>query len=212
MSTKIILIADDHPAMRAGVKQVILDKTEFQNIIEAENGGEALKLIKEKQPNIAILDIQMPGLTGLQIAEVVGKENLKTDLILLTMFDDKKVFLKALDAGVKGYLLKDSSEDEIASAIKKVAEGGFYLSPQLSSFLLKGKFKAQNNNLFEQLTETELKIMSLIAELKSNSEIADELFISKRTVENHKVNISKKLDLNSSKGLLKLAVENKDLL
>lgn len=210
MNEKLLLIADDHPLMRSGIKQVIESQTEFTNVIEAETGDQALELIKENKPAVAILDIQMPGLTGLQIAELLRNENGKTDIILLTMLNDKKVFLRALDLGVKGYLLKDSSETEIAGAIKKVAEGGYYLSPELSGFLVKGSRPQNEENVFNGLTGTELKIVGLISELKSNSEIADELFISKRTVENHKVNISKKLNLESSKALLKFVVENKD--
>ena len=213
MSGKLILIADDHPVMRAGIKQVIENRAGFKDIIEADTGDKALTLIKEKEPDVAVLDIQMPGLTGIQIAEKLENENLKTNIILLTMFDDKRIFLKALDTGVKGYLLKDSSENEIADAVKKVSEGGFYISPELSGLLLKKKtVNAELKNIFEQLTSSELSIVTLISELKSNKEIADELFVSKRTVENHKVNIAKKLNLNSSKDLLKFVIENKDLL
>ena len=213
MSGKLILVADDHPVMRAGIKQVIENQAGFNDIIEADTGDKALKLIKEKEPDVAVLDIQMPGLTGIQIAEKLENENLKTNIILLTMFDDKRIFLKALDTGVKGYLLKDSSENEIADAVKKVSEGGFYISPELSGLLLKKKtVNAELKNIFEQLTSSELSIVTLISELKSNNEIADELFVSKRTIENHKVNISRKLNLNSSKDLLKFVIENKDLL
>ena len=213
MSGKLILVADDHPVMRAGIKQVIENRAGFNDIIEADTGDKALTLIKEKEPDVAVLDIQMPGLTGIQIAEKLENENLKTNIILLTMFDDKRVFLKALDTGVKGYLLKDSSENEIADAVKKVVEGGFYISPELSGLLLKKKtVNAEINNIFVQLTSTELSIVTLISELKSNTEIADELFIGKRTVENHKVNIAKKLNLNSSKDILKFVIENKYLL
>ena len=210
MNDKLILIADDHPVLRAGIKKVIIEHTDFQNIIEAETGDKALELIMQKQPDIALLDIQMPGITGLQIAEKLENENLKTNIILLTMFDDKNIFLKALDMGVKGYILKDSSENEIAASVKKVSEGGYYLCPRLSALLVKDKSKKKDKNIFEQLTGTELKIVTLVAELKSNDEIANELFISKRTVENHKTNISKKLNLTNSKNLLKFAVENRD--
>ena len=212
MEDKIILIADDHPVFRTGIKQVIKAKTDFQIILEAETGQQALDIILDKQPQIAVLDIQMPGMTGLQIAEKLEKLNLRTKIILLTMLDDEKIFLKALDLGVKGYILKESTENEIVSAIKKVTEGGLYLCPGLSGTLLKRQMKRKDNNVFAELTEAELKIMSLVAELKSNDEIAGELFISKRTVENHKVNIAKKLNLPGSKSLLKFAVENKDQL
>ena len=212
MNDKLILIADDHPVLRAGIKRVIMGQTGFQNIIEAETGDRALELIMQKQPDIAVLDIQMPGVTGMQIAEKLENADLKTSIILLTMFDDKNIFLKALELGVKGYILKDSTESEIAEAVNKVAEGEFYLCPRLSALLVKDKSKMKNKNLFKQLTESEIKILSLVAELKSNDEIADELYISKRTVENHKTSISKKLNLPSSKNLLKFAVENKDQL
>lgn len=212
MKNKKILIADDHPLFRAGVKQVIENKTGYSVILEADSGDKAFEIIKKEHPDIALLDIQMPGLTGLQIATAVEPMNLSTKIILLTMFDDKAIFLKALDAGVRGYLLKDSSENEIVSAVNKVAEDGYYLSPQLSASLLRpAKIKGEKN-VFEALSDAELKVVTLLAELKSNDEIATELFISKRTVENHKVNIARKLELPGSKNLLKFAVENKDRL
>ena len=211
MNKKTILIADDHPAMRAGIKQMILSNTDFTTPLEAETGDKALSIIKEREPDIAMLDIQMPGLTGLQVAEKLSNENLKTNVILLTMFDDKKMFLKAMEVGVRGYLLKDSTEKDITDAVKKVFEGGLYLSPELSGFLLKPKTESKGQNVFKELTATEIKIITLISELKSNAEIADELFISKRTVENYKVNIARKLKLNT-RTLLKYAIEHKDML
>ncbi|MBI3194199.1 MAG: response regulator transcription factor [Ignavibacteriae bacterium] len=210
-----LIIADDHPIVRAGLRQIIEKESSFHILDEAEDGETALQQILSRKPDVVLLDIHMPKLTGLQIAEQVSNRPIETKIILLTMVKDDKTFLKAIDLGVCGYVLKDSAVREVVKAIHTVAEDEFYISPELTSVLLKRKkiiAQAAGKSPLQQLTETERRILYFIADLKTNQEIADIMFISKRTVENHRVNISKKLGVQGTNSVLKFALENKEML
>ncbi len=209
-----VIIADDHPLFRSGIRAE-LDRIENLNILgEAGDGEAALEMILEQKPAMAILDVRMPKLTGLDVAEKLFESSCTTKIILLTMHKERKLFLRALELGVKGYLLKEALISEIQQAITAVALGSYYLSPELSSILV-DQIKPGSElepDWKKQLTPAELGILELIADLKSNDEIARTLFISKRTVENHRVNISRKLGVTGTNALLKFAVKNKSLL
>jgi DNA-binding NarL/FixJ family response regulator len=204
-----ILIADDHPIFRAGVRQSLEKHGEFRIVGEAENGEEALSMMMDLKPDVAVLDIQMPTITGLELAKRAEHMNLETKIILLTMMDDRKIFLDAMESGVRGYVLKDSAVSELQRAIESVSQDRHYISPSLSGLLVDRRKRGSLPAALETLTPTELRILTLIADLKSNQEIADELLISKRTVENHRVNITKKLELSGTNALLKLALKHK---
>ncbi len=211
-----LVIADDHPLFRAGVRQAIEADTSLQIVGEAADGETALAVINEKQPRVTVLDIQMPKMTGLLVAETLLSQNSVTSVILLTMFNDQKMFFQAMDIGVKGYVLKDAALQDIIHAIHAVADERYYLSPALSGLLIAKRSQSPphipEGSSVDLLTPAERQIVSLIAELKSNREIADRLFISHRTVENHRVNISRKLGLRGTNSLLKFAIQNKPLL
>ena len=214
MRKTTIIIADDHPLFRSGVRTELENTSRFNIIDETGDGEEALHLISNSNPDIAILDFQMPGLNGLEIARMLNKINNRTQIILLTMYSDKNVFFNALDAGVKGYVLKDDAIMDIVKAVDTVASGGHFVSDNLTDLLIeKAKNNADDNEikaLINELTSTEKKILKLVANLKSNEEISSILYISKRTIENYKVSISNKLQLKSSRWLLKFALQNKD--
>lgn len=212
MADKInIVIADDHPLFRAGVRQALAKEDRIVVVDEADDGEQALKKITERKPDVAVLDINMPRLSGLDVARRADATGLETKIILLTMIEDRKIFLEAMDLGVMGYVLKDSAVSEIARAILSVSEDKHFISPTLSGSLLRRKSQAQTSShpSLSDLTPTEHRILKLIGELKSNQEIADELFISKRTVENHRVNMAKKLSLSGTNSLLKFALEHR---
>lgn len=211
-NTLKIVIADDHPIFRAGVKNILESHEDFAIIAEAGDGKSALKLINEMKPDVAVLDIEMPELSGLKVASLLNSENGETKIVLLTMYDDRKIFLEALDYGVKGYVLKDETTNNIITAVNTVAEGRYYLCPELSGLLIDSRKPKKENTHLSSLSKTEKNILRLVADLKSNDEIAEILFISKRTVENHRVNIAGKLELGGAKHLLKFAVKNKSLL
>ncbi|HTP13415.1 MAG TPA: response regulator transcription factor [Bacteroidota bacterium] len=204
-----VLIADDHPLFRAGVRQSLDRQAAVKVIAEADNGEDALAKILDLKPDVAILDIQMPKLTGLELAKKAETLGLSTRIILLTMVDDRKVFLDAMESGVVGYVLKDSAVSEIGRAIATVADDRHYISPSLSGLLVERRKGGSLPPSVKDLTPTEIRIVKLIADLKSNQEIADEMAISRRTVENHRVNISRKLNLTGSNALLKFALKNK---
>lgn len=211
METTSILIADDHELVRKGLRHFLETEPQFR-ITEATDGSKALDLIEKQQPDIAILDIQMPGMTGLDVAMAVLQKQLPVKLILLTMFKDESAFNKALDLGVRGYVLKENTISEIRESISKVMGGSFYISPVLTEFLLHRTaakpVAIHGQDVLSQLTATELRILKLLATMKTNQEIAEELSVSIKTIHNHRNNICNKLDLRGAHALLKFAIEN----
>jgi DNA-binding NarL/FixJ family response regulator len=212
MTTEIkILIADDHPVVRQGLKQIIEADPEIKVIAEAGDGRNALLQIKTLLPDIAVLDINMPGADGLMVAHAVSDEGLPVGIILLTAHREEDLFNRALEVGVKGYVLKDSATTDITSAIKAVASGQYYTSPAMSGYLVKGRSSKPpaNEPGIKDLTPTERRILGLLADYKTSREIAEELFISYRTVQTHRVNICQKLGLQGNHALMKFALEYK---
>ncbi|HMV49024.1 MAG TPA: response regulator transcription factor [Blastocatellia bacterium] len=207
-----VLIADDHPLIRRGLRQVIEAETNFEVIAEASDGQQALNLIVLHQPHIAILDVSMPELGGFDVARELHQRKLATAVIFLTMHKDKTLFNKALDLSAKGYVLKDSALEEIAAALEAVSQGRHFVSAPLSGYLLQRMDRigllAQQTPGLNDLTPTERRVLKLIAQYKTSKEIAEELHIHYRTVDNHRTNISNKLGLQGSHALLKFAVEH----
>lgn len=198
-----IIIADDHPLLLKGTKDFL--SGHYQIIGEYSNGIEAYNAIVSKQPDIAVLDISMPGIDGLEIAQKVSTENIKTKIVLLTMHNESALLNKAKENGVVGYLLKDFALDELINCINTVAKGDTYFSLQLMSKIK----KSENQKDIEQqwrglLTSSEIKILELIAQQKTSKEIAGTFFISEKTVESHRSNIIKKLKISGEKNSLLL--------
>ena len=214
MSEEIqILVADDHPVFRRGLAMMIATDKTLKVIAEASNGKQALESIQKYQPDIAVLDVNMPEMTGFDVARELQNSSLATNIIFLTMHKDEGMFNTALDLGVKGYLLKESAVEDIVAGIKAVANGENFISPQLTSFLFQ---RSRRNNVFNQkeknisdLTAAERRVLKLIADEKTSREIAEILFISVRTVERHRENICTKLNIHGSNALLKFAILHK---
>ncbi|MDR9417664.1 response regulator [Gracilimonas sp.] len=208
---KTLLLADDHVLIRNGLRQVI-EKQGKYSIIETDEGESALEIIREQKPDIAILDIEMPGMTGFEVAQKVHKESIKIEIIFLTMYKDESIFNKAMDIGVKGYVLKENTVSDILDCLKAVIKGKHYLSPAISDFLVNRNTKlmepASDNEGINLLTSSELTILKLLAEMKTNQDIADDLNISIKTVQNHRNNMCNKLKLTGTHALLKYAVEH----
>jgi DNA-binding NarL/FixJ family response regulator len=209
-----LIIADDHPIFREGLRQIIEKDSRIKIIGEADNGQKALELIEEKKPDIALLDIDMPKLTGLEVLKKVSGTPVK--IIFLTMYSEEDIFDEAMGLGIKGYVLKDSAVNDILECIFSVSEGNYFISPSMSNLLLRRRKKMtdlrKSNPMLDNLTPTEKKILRFISQNKTSKEIADVLFLSHRTVENHRTNISNKLNLKGSHSLIKFAIENKSLL
>jgi DNA-binding NarL/FixJ family response regulator len=214
MKTEIrIVIADDHPIFRKGLRSVIETDSRLKIVAEAEDGEVALEQIQTLRPDIAILDMEMPNKGGFEVMRAIHEKRLPVAVIFLTMHKDERFFNAALDLGVKGYVLKDSAVNDAIASIKAVAAGENFISPQLSTYLVSRRNRAAS--LAEQrpglnnLTPTEQHVLRLIAANKTSKEIADELYISIRTVEKHRANISEKLELHGSHVLLSFALEHK---
>lgn len=213
-----VIIADDHPIFRFGLANIIKSSKELNLIAEAENGAIALELILQHKPDVAVLDIEMPFLNGLQVCEEIKKIGNNTIKILfLTLFKEADLYKKAIDLGAAGYLLKDNAAEELVEAIIKVNNGEKFISNGIESKLVKRKSNILIDPKLKEailnLTSTETNILVLIAEHKTSKEIAALLFISEKTVENHRYNISKKLALESTKNnLLVFALEHRCML
>lgn len=208
-----ILIVDDHPIFRRGLRQVIETDTQLKVLDEAENGLAALALIENLHPSVVVADVNMPQMGGLELARKIKEKNLATALVFLTMHNDETMFNAAMDAGVKGYVLKDNAITDITDCIKTVVSGRRYITPSLSEYLFnrnrKGSdFKGQNAGL-NALTKAERRVLQLIAEEKTSREIGEILFIHPRTVDNHRTNICAKLNIHGTNALLRFALTHK---
>jgi DNA-binding NarL/FixJ family response regulator len=205
-----ILIADDHPIFRKGLRQILETTEGFNVVAELSDGKEAMDGLRRLKPNVAVLDVDMPKMDGFAIAGVVKEEMLPTAIIILTMYKEERFFNAALDAGVKGYVIKDSAITDITEAVRAAADGRNFISPVLSTFLINRLTRAEDSKSpLATLTASERRVLKLVAETKSNKQIADELFISIRTVEHHRSNICAKLDLEGKNALLTFALTNK---
>lgn len=211
-----IVIADDHPVFRVGLREIIESEPGFKVVGEAGDGEAALEMINKVRPSIAILDVSMPKLDGLAASRKLAAEEAAVGVILVTMYREQKLFTEALAAGVKGYVLKDSAATDIISCIKAVAAGQNYASPELTTYLVNRVREVESAGLARSdlagLTSTELRILSLLADYKTSKEIAQDLFISPRTVDTHRNHICQKLDIHGSHALMKFALGHKDLL
>lgn len=206
-----ILIADDHPVFRKGLKDVIQEDPRFQVVSEAEDGETVLNNLDHSLPDILVLDIDMPRVGGLDVARIVQNRNLDTRIVILTMYKEEYMFNKAMDLGVRGYVLKDNAVTDILHCLKAVAEGKYCISPTISDYLLRRSGRPVNSGPkgVDQLTAAERRILSLIAENLTNKQIAEKLSISHKTVERHRENIAAKLNLHGAHALLRFALENK---
>lgn len=211
-----IIIADDHPLIRQGIKGVLEQNNDFYIAGEFGNGEDAFRFIENNPVDVATLDIEMPGLSGFEVARKVKEKNISTKLVILTMYKDEQMFHEAIELDVMGYILKENAVEDIVECINRVSEGYHYISPALSHFLIeRGKEKKNLNRNFpslSELTKTETAVLKLISQNYTSKEIAEKMHISIKTVENHRTNISRKLNLSGTHSLVKFAIENKKLL
>jgi DNA-binding NarL/FixJ family response regulator len=205
-----VLLADDFPVVRKGLKASIEEDSELRVVGEAGDGENALALIKELRPHLAILDIDMPRLSGFEVAREMRRLKLETKAIFLSFHKDEDIFREAMESGGKGYLLKDSAMQEIVAAIHAVDSGQIYMSSAIAVQLLKSNNQpSPENSLMRDLTVSERRILKLIADGLSSKEIGGELSIHYRTVENHRTNICRKLRIEGANALLRFAVQHK---
>jgi DNA-binding NarL/FixJ family response regulator len=211
-----IIFADDHPLYRKGLRQVVEEDASVSIVGETGDGESAFRLIEELRPDVAVLDIDMPHMSGLQIAKKLQEKNFFVAVVILTIYKQEDMFNEAMDWGVRGYVLKETAAVDILDAIKTVADGRYYISPILSTHLVVRSRRAQdllnNRQSLSDLTKSERRILRLISHNKTSKDIGAELNISHRTVETHRTNIATKLNIHGSHALLKFALENKSVL
>lgn len=207
-----LVVADDHPLIRLGVLDYLHKQEKFLIAGDAGNGLSALELTRQFTPDIAILDINMPDMSGFDVCEAIKAENISSKVLLLTLYRDLNLLNKARSVGASGYLLKDSPPEELLKAIMTIYNGDFYLDPELEKFDKKPQASLENafhlNKNLHLLTKTEKDILLLISTQLTSAEIAAKLFVSEKTIKNHRHNISKKLELPlSQNSLLKFAIQ-----
>jgi DNA-binding NarL/FixJ family response regulator len=209
-------MADDHPIFRSGLRQIIEEDSNIEILGEADNGQSALELIEKFKPDVILLDIDMPKKTGLEVMRELRDKGQIPKVIFLTVYADEDMYDEGVELGISGYVLKDSAISEIIDCIYKVNDNKYYISSSVSDLLINKKSKqnkiSSKETFTDKLTKSELIILKLIAEGNTTRGISEILDISFKTAENHRTNISSKLELKGANSLLKFAIENKSLL
>ncbi len=201
-----ILVADDHGIVRAGLRMLI-DRQEGMHVVsEAEDGVEAVERTLADKPDVAILDVSMPRMTGLQAAHEIKSHAPEVGVLLLSMHDDERYFFEALKAGASGYVLKRAADTDLVDAVRAVARGESFLSPMTENALVKAWLEGDGEEPEELLTPRELEIVKLIAEAHTNKQIADILKLSEKTVESHRGNLLAKLGMRDRVELVRYAI------
>ena len=202
-----VLLADDHIVMRQGLRALIDSQADLQVVGEASNGHEALEMIQQKKPAVSVLDLMMPGLSGLEVTRQVWRIS---QVLILSMHADEAYVIEALRKGASGYVLKDATANELIQAIRIVASGQRYLSSPFSERAISAyiqRVKTGSLEPYDTLTTREREILQLVAEGRNSAEIAQRLSISPRTVEAHRASLNRKLDIHSQADLIRLAMK-----
>lgn len=206
-----IVLAEDHTILREGLRALLSTEPSFTVVGEAQDGREAVSRVESLAPDVVLMDLSMPRTNGLEAIREVKRRNPATRVIALTVHKTEEYILATLEAGADGYVLKDASHRELVMAIKHVLEGKRFLSPGVSAKViegyLEGRKQLKKTSAWDELTQREREILKLIAEGYKNRQVADYLCISPKTVEKHRANLMKKLDLHNAAALTALAVE-----
>lgn len=213
MNKTRILVADDHGIVRQGLRFVLEREADFQVIGEAADGREAVRLAEALDPKVIIMDIGMPQLNGLEATSQIVRRDPDVKVIILSMHADEVYLLRALSAGVRGYLLKGSADQDLVRAVRAVAEGKCFFSPAIAQMLAEEYTrqlqKTESQDSYELLTEREREILQLLAEGKSNKEVATVLNVSPYTIETHRTHLMQKLNLHNTAEIVLYAVRKK---
>jgi len=210
MDNKIrIMLVDDHAVVRSGLSAFLSVNPDLELVGEAENGEQAVVRANALKPDVILMDINMPGMDGLEVTRAVLKADPATRVLVLSSYGNKEFVLELLDVGARGYLLKTSSKDELIGALRTVASGGRYIARELRALIEPGdRYKdRQGEDGYSVLTKREVEVVKLILQERTNQEIAAALFISPPTVETHRKNIMHKLDVRNTAGLVKYAMQ-----
>jgi DNA-binding NarL/FixJ family response regulator len=206
-----IVLADDHTILREGLRALLSADPDFEIIGEAGDGREAVRCVEKLGPDLLLMDLSMPRMSGMDAISEIKKRYPETKIIALTVHKTEEYLLSTLQAGVDGYVLKDATHDELVMAIHNVMAGKRYLSPGISEKIIEGYLEGKEVSLsvssWQKLSQREREVLKLIAEGYKNKEIAEDLCISLKTVEKHRANLMKKLDLHNAAGLTVYAVD-----
>ena len=211
-----IFLADDHSILRDGLKMILENEEEFNIVGEAGDGREAYDMIEKLKPDVAVLDISMPSMSGIELSRHLKKYLPDTKILILSRHDKDEYIRQVLQYGVEGYILKDDASEELIKAVKEVMKGNLYLSPRLATGIirevitLQGETEADTpeDSPFDILTPREREVLKLVAEGSNSREIAEILHISPQTVKTHRVNIMRKLDIHKVNDLVAYAIKN----
>lgn len=203
-----ILIADDHPIVRAGIKQILADTPDMVVINEAGNGQEVLNLIKKNNYDVILLDISMPGRSGLEILKDLKKEKPKIPVLILSIYPEEQYAIRALRAGASGYLTKSSAPTELVAAIRKISEGSRYITAVLAEKLVSYFDMDLKKPLHETLSDREYQVMLMIAAGRTVTEIAGELCLSVKTISTYRSHILEKMFLKNNSEIARYALQN----
>jgi DNA-binding NarL/FixJ family response regulator len=206
-----IVIAEDHTILREGLKSLLASQPEFEIVGEAEDGRKAIQWAEKFKPDLILTDLSMPKMNGVEAIREIKRLSPKTKVLVLTVHKAEEYILATFRAGADGYALKDATRQELVMAINMVLAGRPYVSPGISDKVIEGYLEGKKgfrlNSIWETLTSREREILKLIAEGYKNKEIADQLYISVKTVERHRANLMEKLDLHNVQALTALAIE-----
>lgn len=209
MDTIKLLIADDHEILRYGISTYLASADNIEVVGEASAGDECIELFKKTQPDVCLLDISMPGKDGVEITKAIRAINPKVKVLIFSMHIDKEILRKVLEAGIDGYLLKNTEKADLLHGIESIAKGQQVFSDPISRMITQSFLeKDQNGAGSVNITKRELEILQLIVEGLTSQEIADRLFISPRTVDTHRGNLMQKLEISNAAGLVRYALEN----
>lgn len=203
-----VLIADDHPVVRHGLKQILASESKLSVVGEAKNGDEALEMARKLDWDVAVVDYSMPGMSGLELLKEFKREHPNRPVLILSMYPEEVHATRVLKAGAAGYLNKASACEELAHAIRKIAGGGKYISPSLAEKMVFELGPDAQKPLHEELSDREYRVMWLLASGKQVKQIAKEMFLSASTISTYRSRIFKKLQLTSNAGLVRYAIKH----
>jgi len=203
-----VLIADDHPVVRHGLKQILASESNLSVVGEAKNGNEALEMARQLDWDVAVVDYSMPGMSGLELLKEFKREHPNRPVLILSMYPEEVHATRVLKAGAAGYLNKASACEELAHAIRKIAGGGKYISPSLAEKMVFELGPDARKPLHEELSDREYRVMWLLASGKQVKQIAKEMFLSASTISTYRSRIFRKLQLTSNAGLVRYAIKH----
>jgi DNA-binding NarL/FixJ family response regulator len=203
-----IVLADDHAIVREGLKQILAGQPDFEVVAEASDGHEAMKRVRELEFDVLLLDMSMPGKSGMELIKQVKAEKPKLRILILTMHEEHQYAVRAIRAGASGYLTKEGASAQLVTALRKVAAGGAYISAEVAEQLALNAMPDATGPLHARLSDREFQVFRMIAEGKSVSEIAERLNLSVKTVSTHKANLLQKMNMTSQGELIRYALEN----